>query len=168
MKYLKLFEKYNNYEDIKSKLSTIHIDDLTEEDIAHYVNMRGHNGFTEETDKQMVERIWYHIKDIQKLKDSMVLYRVLDINDVEKINKDKPGIHYVLDVDVITGVFLYDIGIYNNTDPNLHLLTVSVDKYNIDIISMLDTNMDYQHEQEITLKSDYSGVEVIKVEKFED
>ena len=112
-------------------------------------------------------------------KYSFKLYRILWIDDVEKIN-DKCGIHYVDDISFFNEQMidnLYDLMSSGRTPgfekyqkydryDDAYLITVNANLSQVDWAGSLIARIEYPDEREITTKS--CNMKIVSIEKFYD
>jgi len=101
------------------------------------------------------------IKFIDNLPSQFNLYRIIFVNNEKEIDRKHIGSHYVFNKNELT-----------NTHQNIthvgkgsgFMLTVRVNKNNIDVDSTLLNQMKYPHENEVTMKNKGLGGNIIKIE----
>ncbi len=110
------------------------------------------------------------IEDLQNLlewlnglPDTITLYRLLYLNDEEDINKEELGDHYSDNKKELLYNHHNKGSIYGDYGENAILLTVKVNKDQIDILNTLHNNIMFPHEQEITLKDKGKGTTLIDI-----
>jgi hypothetical protein len=110
------------------------------------------------------------IEDLQSLlewlnglPDTITLYRLLYLNDEEDINKEELGDHYSDNKKELLYNHHHKGSIYGDYGENAILLTVKVNKDQIDILNTLHNNIMFPHEQEITLKDKGKGTTLIDI-----
>ena len=104
------------------------------------------------------------IEDLQNLlewlngvPDTLTLYRLLYLNEGDEINKEEMGDHYSDNKRELLYNHHNKGSIYGDYGENAILITVKVNKDQIDILNTLHNNIMYPHEQEITLKDKGKG-----------
>lgn len=106
-----------------------------------------------------------HLKGIMNklnsLPQSFNLYRVVFLNKPSDLNRTDIGRHYVLNKKELEKNHQY-ISHVGGGKP--YMLTVKVNKNNIDVDATLLNQMKYPHENEITMLNKGKGGSVIKVE----
>jgi hypothetical protein len=90
----------------------------------------------------------------------------LYLNEEDEINKEELGDHYSDNKKELLDNHYNKGYIYGQYGENAILLTVKVNKEQIDILNTLHNNILYPHEQEITLKNKGKGTELIDIEKI--
>ena len=105
------------------------------------------------------------ISKIESLPQSVKLYRVIFVDDLNQIDRINIGNHYVLKMRDLEQSH-QQISHVGGGKP--YLLTVKADKSLIDVPNTLINNMKYPHENEITLKNKGNGAKIIKVEPFKE
>ena len=103
---------------------------------------------------------------VKDLPEELFLYRVLYLDDENKINYDELGSHYSQDrTDLINNH--YNRGsIYSDMGEHAYLITVKVPKSEVDVMETLNNNILYPHEKEITLKDKGRGAQYLDIEKI--
>ena len=97
------------------------------------------------------------------LPETIILYRLLYLNEGDKINKEELGDHYSDNKKELLYNHHNKGSIYGDYGENAILITVKVNKDQIDILNTLHNNIMYPHEQEITLKDKGKGSQLIDV-----
>ena len=120
--------------------------------------------------KQMGLSNEWAIEDLQSLlewlnglPDTIILYRLLYIDEDKEINKEELGDHYSTNKEELLYNHHNKGSIYGGHWGDPVLLTVKIKKDQIDIFNTLHNNIMYPHEQEITLKNKGKGSELIDV-----
>ena len=123
--------------------------------------------------KQMGLSNEWAIEDLQSLlewlnglPDTIILYRLLYIDEDKEINKEELGDHYSTDKKELLYNHHNKGSIYGGHWGDPVLLTVKIKKDQIDIFNTLHNNIMYPHEQEITLKNKGKGSELIDVSQI--
>lgn len=142
-------KKFNEYR-IEQVLKSIHIDDVTDEMVAEYLEVRGIDGDKPFTEEEVLEHLIQHVNFLKKQKNPIKLYRILSGDDIDDIDESNLGIHYTTSKMYMDEHFMSDIGI--DDEQNLYIFEVTVDKKYIDVIKTLYTNIDWITENEVTLK----------------
>lgn len=97
------------------------------------------------------------------LPETIILYRLLYLNEGDKINKEELGDHYSDNKKELLYNHHNKGSIYGHYGENAILITVKVNKDQIDILNTLHNNIMYPHEQEITLKDKGKGTHLIDI-----
>lgn len=97
------------------------------------------------------------------LPETIILYRLLYLNEGDKINKEELGDHYSDNKKELLYNHHNKGSIYGDYGENGILITVKVNKDQIDILNTLHNNIMYPHEQEITLKDKGKGTSLIDI-----
>lgn len=166
-----LFVFYEIYEKYYSPLSPDYINETTNKKTHHLT--KEDNEFFYRTYKEMgVDKEWaendlYEIKGwINGLPPTIILYRLLYVDDENNINREELGDHYT----PVKKELLYNHNnkgsIYGGHWGHPILLTVEVVKDQINVFTTIHNNILYPHEQEITLKDGGRGVKILKVERL--
>ena len=129
------------------------------DDIKEYVKKQGINIDTSNsTEDETIDRI---IDTMEYIRNNDIFYRVVAVENKEDINVNNLGKHYTTSKDRIDSMFLDQIGI--DDELPAYIITVRIDKNDIDIEGTIQKATEWTHEDEILLKDD-SNVEVIDVE----
>ena len=105
------------------------------------------------------------LKWLEELPQTIILYRLLYLHEGDKINKEELGDHYSENKKALLYNHQHKGSIYSEAGDNAVLLTVEIDKDQIDIFNTLYNNIIYPHEEEITLKNKGKNVKIIDVTK---
>tara|TARA_R110002110_G_scaffold61995_3_gene173490 strand:- start:112 stop:561 length:450 start_codon:yes stop_codon:yes gene_type:complete len=97
------------------------------------------------------------------LPEVITLYRLLYLNEGDEINKEELGDHYSDNKKELLYNHHNKGSIYGDYGENSILVTVKVNKDQIDIFNTLHNNIMYPHEQEITLKDKGKGTQLIDI-----
>lgn len=115
-------------------------------------------GYDEETAREELEGL---IEWFKSLPEQITLYRIVQVDDKEDIDTERPGSHYsIYKVELISNN-CYAVG-YGDKK---FLMTVKADKSQIDVNQTLQNNILYPNENEITLKNKGRGVKILKIER---
>ena len=114
-------------------------------------------------DKSDAEKeLEYHLEKVKNLPDELTLYRVLNVDKKEDINKEQLGSHYSdKRKDLMSSHYFVDGG-----EENYFLVTVKAKKSMVDIMATLENNILYPNENEVTLKNKGKGVDIISIRKI--
>jgi hypothetical protein len=115
-------------------------------------------------DKSDAEKeLEHHLEKVKNLPDELTLYRVLNVDKKEDINKEQLGSHYSdKRKDLMSSHYFVDGG-----EENYFLVTVKAKKSMVDIMATLENNILYPNENEVTLKNKGKGVDIISIRKIE-
>lgn len=103
------------------------------------------------------------IRRIENLPDDITLYRILNVDDEQDINKKQIGSHFSnRKKDLLSAHYFVDAG-----KENYFLVKVKAKKSMIDVMSTLENNILYPNENEITLKNKGKGVEILSIKKVD-
>jgi hypothetical protein len=183
MKHIKVFENYiNKYKAFLDKKGLVidKYEDIFKYDATTYVKHLGYEGFNEEEDgvefltRFLNEDFPYGLRNIP---DKVTLYRLLALNDVKDIDVDDFGTHYVADKNLIDSDFINTIGLedvvgmldmdYENT--KLYIVTVELDKNQIDFIHTIHNRLLYPTENEFTtIKSPKIVIKNIEIFEYDE
>jgi hypothetical protein len=114
-------------------------------------------------DKSDAEKeLEYYLEKVKNLPDELTLYRVLNVDKKEDINKEQLGSHYSdKKKDLMSSHYFVDGG-----EENYFLVTVKAKKSMVDIMATLENNILYPNENEVTLKNKGKGVDIISIRKI--
>jgi hypothetical protein len=114
-------------------------------------------------DKSDAEKeLEYYLEKVKNLPDELTLYRVLNVDKKEDINKEQLGSHYSdKKKDLMSSHYFVDGG-----EENYFLVTVKAKKSMVDIMATLENNILYPNENEVTLKNKGNGVDIISIRKI--
>ena len=108
------------------------------------------------------------LKWLNNLPETITLYRLLYIDDDNVINREELGDHYTQEKKDLLHNHHSHGSIYGGHWGHPILITVEVDKDQINLFNTIHNNILYPHEQEITLKNKGRGVKIIKLEKLSE
>ena len=100
------------------------------------------------------------------LPEEIILYRLLYVDDDEKIDKEFLGDHYTPNKKELLYNHYNKGSIYGGNEGYPVLIKVKINKEQIDIFNTVHNNIYYPHEEEITLKNRGKGVKIIDVTKL--
>lgn len=106
------------------------------------------------------------LKWLEELPQTIILYRLLYLHEGDKINKEELGDHYSENKKALLDNHHHKGSIYSEAGDNAVLLTVEIDKEQIDIFNTLYNNILYPHEEEITLKNKGKGTTLIDIKEI--
>jgi hypothetical protein len=137
---------------------------LSKEEIGRLLSDYEYMGYDEESAiDDLVDLVSY----LNNLKSPLTLYRIICSDSKEEINLSKVGSHYSLNRKNLTTSHYRRGSVAGDCrGEKVFLLTVLVDKSMIHVMETLSNNILYPHEEEITLKNEGYGVNVIKVEEL--
>ena len=115
------------------------------------------------SNKWAIEDLQSLLEWLNGLSDTLTLYRLLYLHEDDEINKEELGDHYSDNKKELIDNHHNKGSIYGDYGDNAILITVKVNKDQIDIINTLHNNILYPHEQEITLKNKGKGSELIDI-----
>jgi len=119
-----------------------------------------------------MEEEWYEnnlleILDwLNGLPQETILYRLLYIGDDEKIDKEFLGDHYTPNKKELLYNHYNEGSIYGGNGGHPVLIKVKINKEQIDIFNTIHNNINFPHEEEITLKNKGKNVKIIDVTKL--
>lgn len=154
---------------IKSTKKEITLDNITDDDIKNIVSNAGYINLDSEhiDEEDAMEHVRDTLARLRQQPNTMTLYRIVAVDKVEDINKDKVGKHYVLDKWMVCGDLVLSAGVNPEGEKEVYVLTVEVDKKWIDLKYTILTNYSYMTEKEVSLK-DNAKVKILNIEHFED
>ena len=100
------------------------------------------------------------------LPEETILYRLLYVDDDEKIDKEFLGDHYTPNKKELLYNHYNKGSIYGGNEGHPVLVKVKINKQQIDIFNTIHNNIYYPHEEEITLKNKGKNVKIIDVTKL--
>lgn len=100
------------------------------------------------------------------LPEETILYRLLYVDDDEKIDKEFLGDHYTPNKKELLYNHYNKGSIYGGNEGHPVLVKVKINKEQIDIFNTIHNNIYYPHEEEITLKNKGKNVKIIDVTKL--
>lgn len=172
MKHLKLFENYN----FAQKMYELDEDDYNpvaleyaNEYYKDETNPRGAYGdyfeILDRLDDFCKTEFPYGIKDIP---DTVTLYRLLNVENEESINKDNLGLHYVGDKDMFEDHDFVESFMhrYGEETKKWFIVEVETKKENIDLEQTLGNRAEYPSEFEFTIKDD-ANLKITDIEEVE-
>jgi hypothetical protein len=116
-----------------------------------------------------MEEEWYEnnlleILDwLNGLPEETILYRLLYVGDDEKIDKEFLGDHYTPNKKELLYNHYNEGSIYGGNGGHPVLVKVKINKEQIDIFNTIHNNINFPHEEEITLKNKGKNVKIIDV-----
>lgn len=119
----------------------------------------GEMGFDEES---AVSEMEYLIDYVDNLPETVKLFRILSVDNVDDINKDELGSHYSTSKKDLVSSHSY----VSEFGEKKYLVSVESPKKLIDIQSTLENRILYPNEQEITLKNKGKGVKILSIKKL--
>jgi hypothetical protein len=100
------------------------------------------------------------------LPEETILYRLLYVDDDEKIDKEFLGDHYTPNKKELLYNHYNKGSIYGGNEGQPILVKVKINKEQIDIFNTIHNNIYYPHEEEITLKNKGKNVKIIDITKL--
>lgn len=116
-------------------------------------------GFDKEESVSELENL---IDYVNNLPETIKLFRILSVDDVEDINKDELGSHYSISKKDLVSSHTY----VSKFGEKKYLVSVEAPKKLIDIQSTLENRILYPNELEITLKNKGKGVKILNIKKL--
>lgn len=156
MKYIKLFEKYN-----KLALDYANQYYSDETGTSYYGN---YEEILNRLNDFCTTNFPYGIKNIPKI---INLYRLLNVENIDEINKDELGLSYVGDkkmfddIDFIESFLLR----YGEEMKKWFIVTIETTSDNIDISGTLGNRAEYPDEYEIKLEDD-KNLKILNIEEI--
>ena len=117
-------------------------------------------GFEDESAQQELKHLVGYLKSLPPI---IKLYRLITSDDIKNIDLEYPGSHYSMNLRNLLDSHSYLTGM----GEKYYLLTIKAPKKLMDIEETLSNNILYPNEQEITLKNNGEGVEIISVKEIE-
>jgi len=158
-----LNEAYNNF------IDAIYITDGEEynsfRDWAYEYAETNYEGFN--SDEEAIEYLDWFFELIDKLPSSIKLYRILQADKKSDINKQSLGIHFTDNKDNFDDGFLQSLGFSRSDiqDRNFYIVTIKIDKNQIDFKTTITTRLSHPYEDEYTLNKN-AVYTIINVEQF--
>ena len=116
-------------------------------------------GFDKES---AVSELDYLIDYVDNLPETIKLFRILSVDNVNDINKDELGSHYSTSKKDLMSSHSY----VSEFGENKYLVSVEVPKKLIDVQSTLENRILYPNELEITLKNKGKGIKILNIKKI--
>ena len=104
---------------------------------------------------------------LQNMPDPITLYRILQVNNIDEINKRNLGYHFVGDKNKFNTRFFNSIGFEKITPWEKFIVTVKTSLDNINYKKSILTAINYPDEHEYRIKDD-SILRIINIEKYND
>jgi hypothetical protein len=104
---------------------------------------------------------------LQNISDPVTLYRILQVNSIDEINKRNLGYHFVGDKNKFSENFFESIGLEKKTPWKKFIITVRTSLDNINYKKSILTAISYPDEHEYRIKDD-SILEIIDIDEFEN
>jgi len=125
-------------------------------------NTEGFNSY-EET----VDYLDWFFKIINDLPNSINLYRILQVDKRSDINKKNLGKHFTDNKDNFNDGFLQSLGFSRGEiqEKKFYIVTIAIDKTQIDFENTIATRLTHPYEDEYTLKEN-ANYKIIEVEQF--
>jgi|688.fasta_scaffold407946_2 hypothetical protein len=152
MKYVKTYESFLNEELMKDTFSSSDI-----------IKRAVDNGKSQAEAIKIEKEVSQLLKEIDKERNPITIYRIIAAKDENSINKNKLGTHFVLTKKAFTEEFLSSISV--KKDEKLWVIECSVDKKFIKVGRTVDQNIEFPEEREIYVESS-APIKVHKVEEF--
>jgi len=138
------------------KLLNVLIENINKKQMmSHFQTM----GIEKNEAEEILDSLIYRIKN---LPDPIKLYRILQVDDENEIDKTKLGSHYSTSKKDLLQSHSYITG----SGEKYFLITVNSPKKLIDIRETITNNILYPNENEITLKNKGRGVEIISIREI--
>ena len=105
---------------------------------------------------------------LNNIPEPLILYRLLNVDSIEDINKNKLGVHFVGDKDMFDDEdFLYSASILSGNDEikNWYLVSIETNEDNLDIDATLGNRAEYPYEYEFTIKND-NNLKIIDIQEI--
>ena len=178
MKYFKLYESYNDnhYNDYYDRM-----DEFDENDYNQVALDYANKYYKDETESRSAYGHYFDILDrldefcttdfpygIQNIPNTVKLYRLLNVDSEEAINKEELGTAFVGDKDMydddeFVESFLHR---YGEETKRWFIVTIETPSSNINMSSTLGNRAEYPDEYEITVESD-KNLKIVNIEEIE-
>ncbi len=137
---------------------------LTKIEISNLLSDYEYMGYDEESAKEdLIELVSY----LNNLPQTLRLYRIICSDNVNNIDREYVGSHYSLNKRELVKNHYGRGSLQGSCVGNkVFLVSVDVDKTNMDILQTLSNNILYPHEEEITLKNKGLGVNIVNIEEL--
>lgn len=114
-----------------------------------------------------IEYLDWFLGIVDTLPSKLKLYRILQVDNKSDINKKTLGVHFTDNKDNFTDGFLQSLGFSRGDiqDKNFFIVTILIDKEQIDFKNTITTRLSFPYEDEYTLK-DNANYEITNIEKF--
>ena len=136
---------------------------LSQEERGNLQNAYREMGLGEEWGTEDLQRL---LEWLNNLPDTLTLYRLLYLHEGEEIDTDQLGDHYSDNKKELLYNHYNKGSIYSEAGDKVVLITVGVNKDQIDIFNTLHNNIYYPHEQEITLNNKGKGTTLIDIKSL--
>jgi hypothetical protein len=163
MKYLKLFEEFN-----PENLSTMNLKiflELGEDDILSIIDSDEDTAEYDDYYKETAVETIAAAQEYLKGKNEIILYRILDLPNVDDLKKEFLGTNFVYNKNLFNKDFLFEIGLGNAKPENLYIVTIKTPVENINFEDTILHNINYPHEKEINLNAN-NNLEILSVKHF--
>lgn len=166
MKYIKVYETFK-----------FHTNELYDETALDFVN-KYYSDETGESYYGDYNEILNRVNDfvttdfpqgLNNIPDRVVLYRLLNVNDITNINKSELGKSYVGDKEMFDDIdflesFLFR---YGEKIKKWFIVTIETDRSNIDLEGSMGNRAEYPDEFEIVLKNDIN-LKIIDIQEIDN
>ena len=178
MKYFKLYESYNDnhYNDYYDRM-----DEFDENDYNQVALDYANKYYKDETESRSAYGHYFDILDrldefcttdfpygIQNIPNTIKLYRLLNVDSEEAINKEELGKHFVGDKDMFDDYDFVESFLhrYGEETKRWFIVTIETTKDNLDIGQILGNRAEYPNEHEFTVKDD-KNLNIVEIEEKE-
>ena len=125
-------------------------------------NTEGFNSY-----EDTIEYLDWFIDVMDKLPKNMTLYRILQVGKRSDINKKNLGKHFTDNKDNFDDGFLQSLGFSGSEiqEKKFYIVTILIDKSQIDFENTVATRLTHPYEDEYTLKEN-AAYKIIEVKQF--
>tara|TARA_Y100000401_G_C8325421_1_gene227918 strand:- start:4722 stop:5171 length:450 start_codon:yes stop_codon:yes gene_type:complete len=136
---------------------------LTGDELTQLSNAYEEMGLDNEWGMEDLNRL---LEWLNTLPETITLYRLLYLHEGEEIDTESLGDHYSPNKKELLYNHYNKGSIYSDAGDKVVLITVGVNKDQIDIFNTLHNNIYYPHEQEITLQNKGKGTTLIDIKSL--
>ena len=136
---------------------------LSQEERGNLQNAYREMGLDDEWGDEDLQRL---LEWLTNLPETLTLYRLLYLHEGEEIDTESLGDHYSPNKKELLYNHYNKGSIYSDGGDKVVLITVGVNKDQIDIFNTLHNNIYFPHEQEITLKNKGKGTTLMNIKSL--
>jgi len=132
--------------------------------VNHLLSLYQDMGYDQGSAKEELKSL---VDFMNSLPKEILLYRIIHLENKKILDTKKLGSHYSYDKENLLNSHYGRSSVsFLNQDGQTVLVTVKVDKKQIDLVETLSNNILYPHEMEITLKDYGHGVTILDIENI--
>lgn len=116
-----------------------------------------------------IEYLDWFFGQYENIPKVLTLYRILQLEEPSELNKDHIGLYFTDDKDNFTTNFLQSLG-FTRSDinkGNFHIVTIEVDRNEINWENTITTRLRHPYEDEYTLKKD-AKYSIVSIDKWDN